>query len=209
MVFGIEYIAMPTGPKPITNDPAHPYIGNAFARGRQVAERISDVTNSILTPWAVARMKKANEDVLNGKVSYTAPGTCHPGGVPGIHLFPGEPAYFVQTPKEMTMIQMRVPEVRHIYMNEPHSKNVKPSWYGESVGHYEGDTLVVDTIGLSDKTVVDIYRTPHSDKLHVVERWHIIDGGKMMEVTFPVEDPDAFYEPWSGKRRYRRVEQEV
>jgi hypothetical protein len=93
-------------------------------------------------------------------------------------------------------------------MNVPHSANLKPTWYGESVGHYEGDTLVIDTIGLSDKMVLDVYRTPHTDKLHVVERWRIIDGGKMMEATFTVEDPDAFYEPWSGMRRYRRAERE-
>jgi hypothetical protein len=57
--------------------------------------------------------------------------------------------------------------------------NPKPSWYGESVGHYEGDTLVVDTIALNDKTFVDNYRTPHTDKLHVMERWKLTDGGKV------------------------------
>jgi hypothetical protein len=94
-------------------------------------------------------------------------------------------------------------------MDVPHTANPKPSWYGESVGHYEGDTLVVDTIGLNDKTVVDVYRTPHTEKLHVVERWRMVDGGKAMEVVFTVDDPDAFYEPWTGMRRYRRVEQEA
>ena len=77
-----------------------------------------------------------------------------------------------------------------------------------SVGHYEGDTLVVDTIGLNTKTVVDIYRTPHTEKLHVVERWRMVDGGQAMEVVFTVEDEGAFYQPWKGMRRYRRVEQE-
>jgi hypothetical protein len=52
----------------------------------------------------------------------------------------------------------------------PHSENPKSSWYGESVGHYERDTLVIDTIGLTDKTVLDTYRTPHTEKVHVVER---------------------------------------
>ena len=98
---------------------------------------------------------------------------------------------------------------RRIYMNVPHSANPKPSWYGESVGRYEGDTLVIDTIGLSDKTFVDIYRTPHTEKLHVVERWRMIDGGRMMEVIFTVEDTGAFYQPWTGMRRYRRVTQEA
>ena len=98
--------------------------------------------------------------------------------------------------------------IRDSYLDVPHSANTKPSWYGESVGHYEGDTLVVDTIGQNDKTFVDIYRTPHTAKLHVVERWRMVDGGQMMEAVFTVEDPGAFYEPWTAMRRYRRVKQE-
>ena len=62
-------------------------------------------------------------------------------------------------------------QYRHIYLNVPHSADIKPSWFGESVGHYEGDTLVVDTIGLNDRTFIDDYLTPHTDKLHVVERF--------------------------------------
>jgi hypothetical protein len=94
-------------------------------------------------------------------------------------------------------------------MDVPHSENPKPSWYGESVGHYEGDTLVVDTVGQNVKSFVDVYRTPHTDKLHVVERWRIVDDGKMMEATFTVDDLDAFHEPWSGMRRYRRAQREI
>ena len=88
--------------------------------------------------------------------------------------------------------------MRHIYLNVPHSKNPKPSWYGESVGHYEGDELVVDTIGLNDKTFVDNYRTPHTDKIHVVERFKLIEGGKTLQATVTVEDPGAFNMAWIG-----------
>ena len=95
-----------------------------------------------------------------------------------------------------------------MYLDVPHSENPKPSWYGELVGHYEGDTLVVDTIGMNDKTVIDDFRTPHTDKLHVVERWRMVDGGKMIEVTFTVDDPDTFNEPWTAIRRYRGAERE-
>ena len=64
------------------------------------------------------------------------------------------------------------PVIRHVYLNVTHSKDVKPSWYGESVGNHEnGDTLVIDTIGISSKSFIDNYRTPHTDQLHVVERW--------------------------------------
>jgi hypothetical protein len=74
-------------------------------------------------------------------------------------------------------------QVRRVYIDMRHSANPKPSWYGEWVGHYEGDTLVVDTIGPNDKTFVDNYRTPHSEKLHVTERWKLIDDGNMLEVS--------------------------
>ena len=98
-------------------------------------------------------------------------------------------------------------QVRHVYLDVPHSANPKPSWYGESVGHYEGDTLVVDTIGLNDKSFVDNFRTPHTEKLHVVEHFKLVDGGKALEVNIRIDDPDAFYEPWSWMQRYDRVQQ--
>jgi hypothetical protein len=119
------------------------------------------------------------------------------------------PLYFVQTPKEVLMIFSGDHQVRRVYMDVPHSENPKQSWYGESVGHYEGDALVIDTIAQNDKTVVDPYRTPHTEKLHVVERWKKVDGDKALEVTFTVADADAFYQPWSGKRRYRRVDEQM
>ena len=77
-------------------------------------------------------------------------------------------------------------QVRHIYLNVPHSANPKPSWYGESVGHYEGgDTLVIDTIGQTDRTFADNYRTPHSEKLHVTERFHLTNDGKNLQADKP------------------------
>jgi hypothetical protein len=76
------------------------------------------------------------------------------------------------------------------------------------VGHYEGgDTLVVDTVGLNTKTFVDQFRTPHTEQLHVVERFHILPGGNAMEATATVEDPGAFTTTWRGVQRYRRVTQ--
>jgi hypothetical protein len=133
-----------------------------------------------------------------------------PAGVPAFMNIGGlQPVFFIQTPKQVWMIFSGDQQVRRVYLDAPHSANPKPSWYGESVGHYDGDTLVIDTIGMNDKTFVDYYRTPHTTKLHVVERWKMIDNGQRLEVTFTVEDPDTYYEPWSGIRRYRRVQQEM
>ena len=112
--------------------------------------------------------------------------------------------YVVQTEKEMLIVQELDQQVRHIYMNVPHSRNPKPSWYGESVGHFEGDELVVDTIGMNDKSFVDNYRTPHTDRIHVVERFKFIEDGKVLQVTATVEDPGAFNMPWSAVQRWKR-----
>ena len=111
---------------------------------------------------------------------------------------------FLQTPKEVTIVEEHDQQVRHIHMNVPHSAHPALSWYGESVGHYEGDTLVVDTIGMNDKTSVDNYRTPHTTALHVVERFRLIDGGKTLQAAITVDDPGAFNMPWSAVQRWRR-----
>ena len=143
---------------------------------------------------------------LSGKPAYTPKERCWPIGVPGFLLYPVFPVFFLQTPKEVVMIWAEDHQVRHIYLNQPHSALVTASWFGESVGRYEGDTLVVDTTGLNGRTFVDNYRTPHTEKLHVVERFRMIDGGKTMEVKLHVEDPGAFTMPWDAIQRYRRID---
>ena len=89
-------------------------------------------------------------------------------------------------------------------MNVPHSKNPKPSWYGESVGHYEGSTLVVDTIGFNGKSRIDRYGTPYSEQLHMIERYHVSADGKALTADVTYEDPKAFTSKWSAVVTYRR-----
>jgi hypothetical protein len=195
-------------PPPVVSDPAHPFVPNGTAK--QPTFRIADLSNPNLKPWVKEHMKKDIDDLLAGKKSaFTPQSSCVPAGVPFFMGYGGpDPIVFLQTSKEVWMVWQEDNQVRRIYMDAPHSVNPKPSWYGESVGHYEGDTLVVDTIGLNDKTVLDVYRTPHTEKLHVVERWRMAAGGQAMEAVFTAEDADAFYEPWTAMRRYRRVQQE-
>ena len=202
---GAGFRPVPGRLPPVTNDPAHPFVPNGTSA--QPTYPIADLSNPNLRPWVKGQMKKDNDEVLAGKIAYTARSSCMPAGVPGFMAYGGPtPLYFVQTPKEILMIFSGDHQVRHIYLNVSHSENPKPSWYGESVGHYEGDALVIDTVGQNSKTFVDNYRTPHTEKLHVVERWQMIEDESAMEVVFIVDDPDAFYEPWSGMRRYRRVQ---
>ena len=193
---------------PVGSDPAHPYFSNAAARraGGQPTFRVADLTNPNLKSWARAVMKRENDKVLAGGIGYTPRSSCMPAGVPAFMLFPVvEPIYFVQTPKQVTIVFSGDAQVRRIYLDVPHSEHPKPSWYGESVGHYEGDTLVIDTIGLNDKTYLDNYRTPHSDKLHVVERWKLVDD-MTIQVAFTVDDPDTFNAPWTATYGFRRIE---
>ena len=197
-----------SGSGPVMDDPAHPTISNDDYRktGRQPTFPVADLSNPILQPWVRDVLRKRNADVLAGKPGFGPQQSCWPRGVPGFLLYGVQPVYIVQGPKDVLMTWQADHQLRHIYLDVPHSVNVKPSWYGESVGHYEGDTLVVDTIGLNDKTFIDGYLTPHTDKLHVVERWHLTEGGKVLEVDVRVEDPGAFTMPWNAVQTYRRVE---
>jgi hypothetical protein len=200
-------LPVPGSPRPIGQDPAHRYISNdeSGVTRQQPTQRISDINNPNLKQWAKDVMKKDNDEVLAGKFAFTARSSCKPAGVPGFDVLLGGSLFILQSPTEVTMIFSGNSEVRHIRLNASHSANPRPSWYGESVGHYEGDTLVVDTIGLNDKTFLDNYRTPHTDKLHVTERWRLIEDGKKLEILMTIDDPDTFYQPFQALRRYDRV----
>jgi hypothetical protein len=201
---GNDFIPAGHGPKPTSFDPAYPYVPNNARR--QATFRIADLSDPNVKPWAKDAMKKSNEAVLAGKIAFTPRSSCMPAGVPAFMLFIVEPLFLVQTPSEVLMIYSGDQQVRHIYLDVPHSANPKRSWYGESVGRYQDGALVIDTVGLNDKTFVDNYRTPHTDKLHVVERWTLIDDGKLLQVEVTVDDPATFEAPWSGIQRYRRVQ---
>ncbi len=206
-----EYLPPASGIGPVTYDHAHPImVSNPNNAGVAVKAplRIADLSNPNLKPWVVDALKKANDELLAGKLRWTSRANCMPAGVPQFLLYAGgaESMYMMQTPKEILMIHQANNETRHIYMDVPHSAHPSPSWYGESVGHFDGDELVVDTIGLNDRTFVDDrYSVPHTTQLHVIERFKLLDEGRILQVTFTVEDPGAFNAPWSAVVRYQRA----
>ena len=203
---GDDFYPPESGPGPVMSDPAHPYVPNG--EGRQPTYRVADLSNPILQPWVVEQMKKANDEVLAGKVPFIARERCWPAGVPAFQVFGRvRPVYFIQTPDVVWIIHRGDAQVRRVYMDVPHSANPAPSWYGESVGRYEGDELVVDTIGLNARTFVDNYRTPHTEQLHVVERFKLIGGGNILQVSVAVEDPGAFTTPWRAIQRFKRYDE--
>ena len=206
---GPEYAAPASGPGPVTYDHAHPIMARNPNNVGAVVEaplRLADLSNPNLKPWVIDYLKKANDELLAKGIRSASRASCRPPGVPEflVHGAGFQAIHVLQTPKEIVMINDGDTQIRHIYMNVPHSEHVTPSYFGESVGRYEGNELVVDTIGFNDKTFVDDrYNLPHSTQLHVVERFTLINDGKGLEASFTVDDPAAFNAPWSGVVRYR------
>src|SRR6266404_5672404 len=199
------------GHGPIKPDPAHPFTSNAEAArtGTQPTKRIGDAKDPVLKPWSAALMQASNDAALHSEMAipFAAQARCYPGGVPGQLLFPFEPVYFIQKDDVVTMMWQRDAMVRRIKLTDKHSDEVVPSWFGESIGRYEnGDTLVVDTIGLSTKnSYIDNFRTPHTEKLHVVERFTVSPDAKNMTAIATVEDPDTFNGPLTMQQRWFKV----
>ena len=201
-----------SGHGPIKTDPKYPYNSQCQNGGCSVEQDlrppIVNTKDPILKPWAAAQMQATNEEVLSGRMAipFASQSRCWPGGVPGQLLFL-EPVYFLQTPNEVWMVWQRDHFARRIYLTDKHSEHVKPSWFGESIGHYEGgDTLVVDTIGLAGGRFhyIDSFRTPHTEKLHVVERFTISQDGRSLTAIVTVEDPDTFNGPLTLKQTWRK-----
>ena len=158
-----------SGPGPVRNRSRRPDGVANFNR------LVGDYTNPILQPWAAEVVKKHGEISLAGQGYPTPSNQCWPGGVP--YVFWDFLLQIFQQPDHILMIYRQGHELRRVRMNEPHPEQVTPSWYGDSVGHYEGDTLVIDTVGIKvgPFAMVDMYGTPHSSALHVVERYRLVD----------------------------------
>jgi len=208
IALGTEFTVPASGVGPVQQDPKFPRITNEDFRrtGQQPTLPMADLASPILQPWTKEELRKHNLLIQSGRGGLSRQASCWSTGVPGFDLYVIHPIFFVQGEKEVLMVWQGDHQVRHVYLNQPHSPHPKPSWFGESVGHYEGDTLVVDTIGLNTNTYVDNFYTPHSDKLHVTERYRMLNGGKNLEARIHVEDPGAFTMPWDAMQRYRRVE---
>lgn len=158
-----------------------------------------------LTPWGEEKFKEAKAS--NGG-TYTLETTndpvisrCYPPGVPRIYMQPF-PFEVAENPGEILFIYEYDHSVRHVMMDVKHPDDVDPTYMGNSVGHWEDDnTLVVDTIGFNEKTWLDRIGHPHSDQLHVIERFHRVDHDHL-QIQVTMEDPKAMTKPWSQTISY-------
>ncbi|HEY6254581.1 MAG TPA: hypothetical protein VIY51_02200 [Xanthobacteraceae bacterium] len=212
-----------SGPGPVTNRMRRNGTGN-------FQQLVGDYTNPILKPRAAAIVKQHGEISLSGHGYPTPSNQCWPGGVP--YVFWDFLMQMIQQSDRITMIYRQGNEMRHVRMNAPHAAQLPPSWYGDAVGHYEADTLVIDTVGIKigPFAMVDMYGTPHSEALHVVERYRLLDyadakaamdrnarensrnpgadfddryRGKVLQLHFTVEDEGVFTMPWTATITYR------
>lgn len=162
-----------------------------------------DHTNPILQPWAAEVVLRHAEADRMGRPELPAQNLCRPHGVPYI-LQINDTVQFLQSPTVFAILYAREMRTRRIHMNVAHPNGLAPSIYGHSIGHWDGDTLVIDTIGLTDDTWTDKLGTPHTDQLHVVERYRKISEDEI-RVDLAVEDPGAFTTPWSAYVTYSRT----
>jgi len=152
-----------------------------------------------------ARRAAEQESANRGEPLATASSQCLPYGVPSMMSVASYPIEIIQTPKQVTIIAEAFSEVRRIYLDKPQLKigEVAPGYYGRSVGRWEGDTLVVDTIGIKES--VQYQRMPHSDQMRITERIRLV-APDILHDQITIEDPVVLEKPLTYTLAYRRLQ---
>jgi len=221
---GLGFGPQLSGPGPVRNK------SRTVSGASNFDQLVGDYTNPILKPEAAAVVKRNGEIALSGKAIPDPDNMCLQNPVP--YIFWNFFVQFLQQPDKVTLVYAHDQDFRTVRLNQSHPAKVTPSLHGDSVGHYEGDTLVIDTIGvkLGPYRTIDRFGTPYSPALHVVERYRLIDyettkealalaakewprsggavdpnyRGKGLQLEFTVEDPGVFTMPWSATITYGR-----
>jgi len=189
---------------------------------------VGDYTNPILQPWAAEVVKKFGEMSKAGITYGNASNQCWP--MPMLFVYKQFLVKIIQEPDRVLLIYFNS-DLRRVRLNDRHPEPLTQSWYGDSVGHYEGDTLVIDTVGVkTDRpyAMIDLFGTPYTKSLHVVERYRLRDyddvkdaiernkkenwlftgdvfsnhRGKFLQVHLTVEDEGVFTTPWTATMTY-------
>jgi hypothetical protein len=217
----------PSGAQPVSNIKRRPDGASDWNM------LVGDHQNPILKPQAAEAVKKMGDLSLSGVTPPTPANQCWPIPVP--YIFQSFNMQMLQL-KDRVLLLYGNPdhEVRYVRMNARHPAAVTPTWYGDSVGHWEGDTLVIDTVGVkTDRpyAMVDVFGTPYTRSLHIVERYRLLDydqakegldrdrkenmrlgqgdmdlnyRGKHLQLEFTVTDEGSFNMPWKATITYGR-----
>jgi hypothetical protein len=219
-----------SGPGPVTNKSRLPSGAGNFDK------LVGDYANPILKPNAAEVVKRMGEISASSKAFPDPDNQCLLNPVP--YIFWNFDVQLLQQKDKVTIIYQHDEDHRTIRLNQSHPARVVPTIHGDSVGHYEGDTLVIDTVGVKLRkyaTMVDRFGTPFTEALHVVERYKLIDyeaakeaqdraakewpragdasdpnyRGKGLQLEFTVEDPGVFTMPWKATITYLKARREL
>jgi hypothetical protein len=178
-----------------TKNPAAGLAGVWFMHGK-VEPNYIEPEDAPFTPWGAERFK-ANRQ--RNSLDFF----CFPAGVPKIWQIPA-PFEIIPLSGRILILYESQHLVRQIHTNrKEHPKDYIPTWQGDSIGRWDGGTLVIDTTGFNEQTDVDIWGLPHSDSLHVVERIRLISHD-LLEMEATIDDPKAYTKQWSARRTYDR-----
>jgi hypothetical protein len=159
------------------------------------------------TPWALAKMKAevpaTGPNAVFENTTDPAIRFADPDGYPRASIHPMR-FKIVQTPDTIYQLWEYNKSWRQIPINRPHSKDPDITWFGESVGKWEGDTLVVDSVGFNGSTWLDPIGHPHSEDLHMIERIRRVDPETLV-FKFTFEDPKAYTKPWDAQLTFKLV----
>jgi hypothetical protein len=177
---------------------SQPFVDGVPKYIRNLAADLTPDDGPAMRPWAAETVKQRLADF--GKDFPVS--RCLPPGVPLIHAIP-VPFKIIQTPRAIVILYEAWTIYRQIFTDgRPLPKNPNPTWMGYSVGSWNGDTLVVDTVGLNDRSWLDLTGHPHTEALHVVERLRRNDLGHM-EMQITIDDPETYMKPWTATEGVR------
>jgi len=181
---------------------ANPSLSPSDPTGKKPLGKEGDIP---YTPWALARVKSERaatgpnatfENTNDPALRYA-----DPDGYPRASMHPMK-FKIVQTPDYVYQLWEYNKSWRQITLNKPHSEVPDLSWFGESIGRWEGDTLVVDSVGFKESTWLDGIGHPHSEDLHIVERIRRTDAETLV-FDFTFDDPKAYTKPWDSELTFK------
>ena len=195
-------------PADLAGDWAHPVAQSLSLAdpGGRMRGKEADVPYQ---PWALKKLME--ERPAGGPSSQYESHTdshlhyCEPLGLTRTYSYPSK-VKFVQTPEAVFILHEIGPSFRVVWLNAAHPEDPDPQFWGHSIGWYEnGDTLVVDTIGVTDRTWLDSPAHPHTEQLHLIERYRRVDKDTI-QLDLTIDDPGAYTRAWSGRRVFTRSE---
>lgn len=199
-----------TGISGLWNQTQYRSSGDFPPRERTI--RMTDGKPPPMLPWAAELLEKRLVDAEHNKPYANTASVCLPQGVPYmLHAAVGGPLQILETPGQVTFINDAYNEMWFVYLDAKHppKDDVEPNYHGDSVGHWEGDTLVIDTIGLTTRTTLDQVGTPHSEDMHVITRVRRA-GPDTIEFRVTIDDPKAFSKTWEEQTLiYKRADKDA